>query len=143
MCHLKKILKLILLWLLHGFLCHVPCELKSLNFLGGVCAAWFGGNGNLAGNSRAQSAVGEVGAKKRYPLSADLFGSVCYTYQHGKFRKDFGDLTRVDARLDICSASAFIKGATHLVSNVFRGHVEREAITLASPKLNMIFQQQV
>ncbi|KAJ8650461.1 hypothetical protein MRB53_003484 [Persea americana] len=111
--------------------------------IGGVCAAWFGGNGTMVGDSRAQLGVGEVGANKRFPLSADLFGSVCYTYQHGNFRRLYRDLTRVDARLDICSASAFIKGATHLVSNVFRGHVEREANPLASPKLNMIFQQQV
>ncbi|KAK7256574.1 hypothetical protein RIF29_30028 [Crotalaria pallida] len=31
---------------------------------------------------------------KRSRLSADLFGSVCYTFQRGKFTKDFGDLTR-------------------------------------------------
>lgn len=81
--------------------------------------------------------------KKRYPFAADLFGSVCYRLQHGKFKKDFNDLTRIDARLDICSASSFIKGAHHLVSDIFKGHVDREVNPLASPKLNVILQQQV
>ncbi|KAL4562913.1 hypothetical protein LXL04_026944 [Taraxacum kok-saghyz] len=51
------------------------------------------------------------------PFGADLFGSICFAYQHGKFRKDYGDLTRFDARLDVSSS--------------------------ISPKLNLILQQQV
>lgn len=117
--------------------------------IGGVCAAWFGGNQSSFVDSRGTSGVQDLGvtstssAKKRYPLSADLFGSIGYTFQHGRFRKLYGDLTRLDARLDICSASAFVKGAAHLISDVFRGPVEREVNPLASPKLNVIFQQQV
>lgn len=82
--------------------------------------------------------------KIRKPLSADLFGSLCYTFQHGKFRKLYGDLTRVDARLDICSASAFAKGAANIVSNVFgSSSANKEVNPLASPRLNVILQQQV
>ncbi|XP_058085702.1 protein TRIGALACTOSYLDIACYLGLYCEROL 4, chloroplastic [Magnolia sinica] len=110
--------------------------------IGGTCSAWFGGGKNSNADSRAHSGDGEV-ANRRQLLGADLFGSVRYTFQHGKFRKPFGDLTRVDARLDICSASAFIKGAAHLVSDVFGSPTKREVNLLASPQLNVIFQQQV
>lgn len=67
--------------------------------VGGNCEAW------LTNNKR--------------PFGVDLFGSICFAYQHGKFRKDYGDLTRVDARLDVPSVSSI------------------------SPKLNLILQQQV
>ncbi|CAI9292382.1 unnamed protein product [Lactuca saligna] len=67
--------------------------------LGGNCEAW------LTNNKR--------------PFGVDLFGSICFAYQHGKFRKDYGDLTRVDARLDVPSVSSI------------------------SPKLNLILQQQI
>ena len=78
--------------------------------------------------------------KKRSPFNADLFGSVCCSYQHGKFRQDFGDLTRVDARLDFCSASAFAKK----VWNGLKGSsFDLSEHPLASPRLNLIFQQQV
>lgn len=116
--------------------------------IGGTCAAWFGGNEKTDTSSTHQSdgegvKSASVLPKKRYPLSADLFGSVCYTLQHGKFKKDFNDLTRLDARLDICSASSFIKGASYLVSDIFKGHVDRQVNPLASPKLNVLLQQQV
>lgn len=76
----------------------------------------------------------------RSPLSTDLFGSVCYTYQHGKFRNLYGDLTRLDARLDISSASALVRR----VFNSLRGSlVPSNDQILSSPKLNFIFQQQV
>jgi hypothetical protein len=81
-----------------------------------------------------------MNAKKRSPLSADLFGSVCYTFQHGNFRKLYGDLTRVDARLDICSASAF---ATRVLNGLKRSSVASVENPASSPRLNLIFQQQV
>nr|XP_028960686.1 uncharacterized protein LOC114825834 [Malus domestica] len=76
---------------------------------GGSCTAWFQDGYNPVavdirgdeGNSRSN--------KKRSPFRADFFGSLCYTLQHGKFRELYGDLTRIDARLDICSASALAK----------------------------------
>ncbi|KAJ6822121.1 protein TRIGALACTOSYLDIACYLGLYCEROL 4, chloroplastic [Iris pallida] len=100
--------------------------------IGGTCAAWFGGNKNIS-----------IQSKKRDPFSVDLFGSLCYTFQHGKFKNDFNDLSRVDARLDICSASSFIKGTYNIVSDIFKSHADREVDPLASPKLNVLFQQQV
>ncbi|PIA32553.1 hypothetical protein AQUCO_04400029v1 [Aquilegia coerulea] len=116
--------------------------------VGGTCTAWFGGKeSSMAVNSVALAEEGNVATPKtieRNPFTADFFGSVCYTFQHGKFRKLYGDLTRVDTRLDICSASAFAKGTAHLVSNVFRSSRTRsEANPLASPRLNFVLQQQV
>lgn len=92
--------------------------------IGGMSAAWLkGGEGS------------NNGEKKRM-LNADLFGSLCYTFQYGKFRKLYGDLTRLDARLDICSASAFAKRF------IVRSVSDREN-PLSSPRLSLIFQQQV
>lgn len=81
-----------------------------------------------------------VNARKRSPLSADLFGSLCYTFQHGNFRNLYRDLTRVDARLDICSASAF---ATSVLNGLKRSSVNRAENPASSPRFNLIFQQQV
>ncbi|XP_077235193.1 TRIGALACTOSYLDIACYLGLYCEROL-like protein [Tasmannia lanceolata] len=117
--------------------------------VGGTCTAWLGGGVNSGADSKAELGNEEVASiptsnsKKRYPYNADLFGSVGYTLQHGKFRKDFLDLTRIDARLDISSASAFVKGASHLVMDVFKRPGKREMNPLASPRLNVILQQQV
>lgn len=81
-----------------------------------------------------------MGAKSRFPVTADLFGSVCYTYQQGEFRKLRKDLTRVDARLDIASATALAKG----VCNIFRNSQNNNGENLlAAPRLSLIFQQQV
>ncbi|KAL0374215.1 UNVERIFIED_CONTAM: hypothetical protein Sradi_3337200 [Sesamum radiatum] len=64
----------------------------------------------------------------------------CYTFQHGKFRNLFGDLTRIDARLDILSASALAQK----LSNLFRSaQSNRPSNELSSPKINLIYQQQV
>ncbi|XP_072995925.1 protein TRIGALACTOSYLDIACYLGLYCEROL 4, chloroplastic [Typha latifolia] len=117
--------------------------------IGGTFAAWFGGDVKSDATLQAQSGHDEAGGsvsvsmKKRYPISADLFGSLCYTLQHGKFKNDFNDFTRVDARLDISSASAFLKGASHLLSDIVKGRVEREVNPLAAPRFNVILQQQV
>ncbi|XP_071722066.1 protein TRIGALACTOSYLDIACYLGLYCEROL 4, chloroplastic [Rutidosis leptorrhynchoides] len=98
---------------------------------GGSCEAWFGGNS--PGN-------GDISATTRSPVSADLFGSVNYTIQHGKFRSLYGDLSRLDARLDLCSASALAKK----VFSVFNGHsLSSEESSVSSPRLNLILQQQV
>ncbi|KAI3711232.1 hypothetical protein L2E82_41175 [Cichorium intybus] len=69
--------------------------------LGGNCEAWF------------------TNTKK--PFGADLFGSICFAVQRGKFRKPYGDLTRFDARLDVSSVSSL----------------------KSSSKLNLILQQQI
>lgn len=94
---------------------------------GGTCEAWLGGRGNTATSINTRS-----------PFNADLFGSFCYTFQHGKFRELFGDLTRFDARLDISSVSAIAK-------RVFKNKSSSVncADSRSSPSLNLIFQQQV
>lgn len=92
-------------------------------------AAWITGRGIL------------VNGKKRSPISADAFGSACFTFQKGRFSKLYGDLTRVDARVDVSSASALAKRIFHAVRRSSGGDKSDEA--LWSPRLNMIFQQQV
>lgn len=100
--------------------------------LGGTCEAWFGG---LKGQDDGSSAD----AKRRNPFSADSFASACCSFQHGHFRKLYGDLTRLDARLNICSASALAKR----VSRLFSSSVNDAKDPLSSPRLNLVLQQQV
>ncbi|KAJ0111510.1 hypothetical protein Patl1_00042 [Pistacia atlantica] len=107
--------------------------------IGGTCAAWFGGRENSKA-IESQDGDTSMTVKKRSPLNADLFGSVCCTFQHGKFRKLFNDMTRVDARLDISSVS----GLGKKVLNIFKtSSVSNADNSLSSPRLNFIFQQQV
>ncbi|KAK6143015.1 hypothetical protein DH2020_023363 [Rehmannia glutinosa] len=102
--------------------------------IGGTCEAWLsGGKGSLSVDPSQNT-------KDRGRFGADLFGSVCYTYQHGKFRNSFGDLTRIDARLDIGSASALAKKFSNLFRSAQSNGPQNE---LSSPRLNLIFQQQV
>lgn len=95
--------------------------------IGGNCATWVGGRNN--------SSLG------RSTFSADLFGSASYTFQHGKFRKLFNDLSRVDARLDIPSAATLAKGVSKLFRSANNDNCARDM--LSSPRLNLILQQQV
>ncbi|KAL2319511.1 hypothetical protein Fmac_028480 [Flemingia macrophylla] len=84
--------------------------------------------------------VPEVSTSKRSRINTDLFGSVCYTFQHGKFTEKFGDLTRVDTRLDISSATAFAKKILNCSRSSTADPREKPS---ASPRLNLIFQQQI
>ncbi|KMS99870.1 hypothetical protein BVRB_1g017220 [Beta vulgaris subsp. vulgaris] len=104
--------------------------------MGGTFGAWiYGEDKPLKVTSGGDGEDLSSSSRKRSPLFADLFGSLCYTYQHGKFRKPFGDLTRVDARLDIRSASGFAK-------SLFR-HSSHQDNSASLPRLSLIFQQQV
>ncbi|CAN4126008.1 unnamed protein product [Withania somnifera] len=97
--------------------------------IGGTLEAWLN-NGSSSSS----------GSRHRSPFGVDLFGSLCYTFQHGKFKEYFGDLTRVDARLDVSSASALVKQ----VSKVFRkASADNAREVLSSPMLELILQQQV
>lgn len=104
---------------------------------GGTAAAWFG---NRSINIQSEDGNDSVTIKKISPVSADLFGSACYTYQHGKFRERYRDLTRFDARLDLCSASALAKRALNIFKSSSLSNAEK---SLSSPRLSFIFQQQV
>ncbi|XP_022756867.1 protein TRIGALACTOSYLDIACYLGLYCEROL 4, chloroplastic [Durio zibethinus] len=101
--------------------------------IGGTCAAWFGKDSTSAELRREGNFP--TTNKKRSPLNADLFASACYTFQYGQFWRQYGDLTRVDARLDICSLSSLAK-------RVFKSSPSADN-SLSSPRLNLIFQQQV
>lgn len=115
--------------------------------VGGSCTAWLSGNiaavnsSSEEGNSTSAKSISNKG--RHSPFEADAFGSFCYTLQQGTFRKPYLDLTRIDARVDISSASAFLKGAANFVAGFLRSRVEQESNLLAAPKFNLIFQQQV
>ncbi|XP_076899045.1 protein TRIGALACTOSYLDIACYLGLYCEROL 4, chloroplastic-like [Bidens hawaiensis] len=79
---------------------------------GSTCETWAGGS--------------------RSRFGANLFGSICFAFQHGNFRKPYGDLTRVDARLDVSSASALVNGFSNTLKS-----------SSVSPQLNLILQQQI
>ena len=111
---------------------------SSPSVSGGSCAALLGGNQDKNVDS-SQS----LSLRNRNPFSANVFGSICYTVQQGKFKEDFNDLTRLDARVDFSSVPGFVSGVSHLLYNAIKGTVERKIDDLASPKLTLIFQQQV
>ncbi|KAL8028397.1 hypothetical protein ABFS82_14G154000 [Erythranthe guttata] len=107
--------------------------------VGGTCEAWlFGGRGIVSVDPRQGES--SSGTKDRGRFGADLFGSLCYTFQHGQFRNLYGDLTRVDARFDVSSASALAKKTINLFKTAQNNPSRNE---LASPRLNLIFHQQV
>ncbi|TYI13571.1 hypothetical protein ES332_A08G067400v1 [Gossypium tomentosum] len=76
-----------------------------------------------AGESQKEG-NGPTTNKKESPLNMDLFSSL------------YGDLTRVDAHLDICSLPSFSK-------RVVKSCWFSADSSLSSPRLNLIFQQQV
>ncbi|KAI4302849.1 hypothetical protein MLD38_038548 [Melastoma candidum] len=108
--------------------------------IGGACTAWFwNGNGPFAGEAREMANV-SVPTRKRRPFSGDLFCSICYTIQHGKFRKYHNDMTRFDARVDVSSASAL---ARRVFNFLRRASTDSSTLASSSPRLSLIFQQQV
>lgn len=80
--------------------------------------------------------------KRRSPITADAFGSACCTFQKGRFSKLYGDLTRVDARVDVSSASALAKKILHAIKRS-SGSNKTDDDASGSPRLSLIFQQQV
>ncbi|ESW06360.1 hypothetical protein PHAVU_010G041600 [Phaseolus vulgaris] len=99
--------------------------------IGSTLASWIWNGRSFSSTNSTEDL--EVSTSKRSRHNADLFGSVGYSFQHGKFTKKYGDLTRVDAHLNISSASAFAK-------KILKGSSEQPS---ASPRLNLTFQQQV
>uniref|UniRef100_A0A803M4J4 Protein TRIGALACTOSYLDIACYLGLYCEROL 4, chloroplastic n=1 Tax=Chenopodium quinoa TaxID=63459 RepID=A0A803M4J4_CHEQI len=108
--------------------------------VGGTFGAWLHGEDKISNPASGDGDSIPSSSKKRSPVFADLFGSLCYTFQHGKFRKPYGDMTRVDARLDISSASAFAKNISRVFSHSSIAHQDNSA---SLPRLSLIFQQQV
>lgn len=77
-------------------------------------------------------------------FSADIFGSVAFTAQHGNFQKLFSDLTRFHARLDFPSGSKFLSGATRLAQDYFNSQQPSlETVQAVCPKVFFSVQQQV
>ncbi|XP_048440131.1 protein TRIGALACTOSYLDIACYLGLYCEROL 4, chloroplastic-like [Pyrus x bretschneideri] len=75
----------------------------------GGCTAWFQDGYNPVAVDMSRDEGNSWSSKKRSPFSIYFFCSLCYTFQHGKFGELYGDLTWIDARLDICSASGLAK----------------------------------
>ncbi|XP_027106628.1 protein TRIGALACTOSYLDIACYLGLYCEROL 4, chloroplastic-like [Coffea arabica] len=109
--------------------------------IGATCASWFGNGKSVVAVESREAGVDHIpyNAKSRSPFSLDMFGSFCYTFQHGKFRKLFGDLSRIDARLDVASVSALAKQ----ISNVGNASYSNAENFPSSPRFNVILQQQV
>ncbi|GLJ48346.1 hypothetical protein SUGI_1020610 [Cryptomeria japonica] len=82
---------------------------------------------------------------QRSPFSADLFASLGCAAQLGRFQKPLLDLTRLEARLDIGTASAFATGATWLRHKYYRSALldvqDREEVS--HPSLAIMMQQQI
>ncbi|KAH9684173.1 protein TRIGALACTOSYLDIACYLGLYCEROL 4 [Citrus sinensis] len=77
-------------------------------------------------------------------FSADIFGSVAFTAQHGNFQKLFSDLTRFHARLDFPSGSKFLSGATRLAQDYFNSQQPSlETVQAVCPKVFFSVQQQI
>ncbi|CAK8560031.1 unnamed protein product [Lathyrus sativus] len=107
--------------------------------IGSSCASWLW-NGKKSSSITSGEDQAVTKRKQRSRFNADLFGSVCFTFQHGRFTKEYRDLTRVDARLDISSASGLAKK----IFNGFKSSSDNiNDQPSASPRLNLIFQQQV
>lgn len=108
--------------------------------IGAACASWvsFGKSTTLSTNSSKTRDSGiHSNPKTRSPFSVNLFGSGCCTFQHGKFRNPFGDLTRIDVRLDFPEASLLLKQFSNAADR------NPDDVLSSSPRLNFIFQQQV
>ncbi|XP_058745271.1 protein TRIGALACTOSYLDIACYLGLYCEROL 4, chloroplastic-like [Vicia villosa] len=107
--------------------------------IGSSCASWLW-NGKKFSSIGSGDDQAVTKRKKRSRFNADLLGSVCFTFQHGRFMKEYRDFTRVDARLDISSASGLAK---KIFSGVKSSSDDINDEPSASPRLNLIFQQQV
>ncbi|KAL1809188.1 hypothetical protein ACET3Z_026178 [Daucus carota] len=115
-------------------------HLAVSGIIGGTCSALFArGKSSASVESSEDGSSTSLDAKRTTSLNSDLFGSVCCTFQLGKFRKAFGDLSRIDARLNISSASALAR-ASNIFGKATGNKVEN---SLSSPRLNLILQQQI
>ncbi|XP_076908155.1 protein TRIGALACTOSYLDIACYLGLYCEROL 4, chloroplastic-like [Bidens hawaiensis] len=73
-------------------------------------------------------------SEKRDPFGAELFGSVSFEFQHGEFRKTYGDFTKFDARVDsrFDIASALVNWSANSINS-----------SSFLPRLNLNLQQQI
>ncbi|KAM2695435.1 hypothetical protein EV1_039927 [Malus domestica] len=107
---------------------------------GGSCTAWFQDGYNPVAVDMRGDKGNFRSNKKRSPFHADFFGCLCYTFQHGKFRELYGDPTRIDTRLDICSAPALAK---RVINGLKSSSANSATDPMSSPRINLIFQHQI
>ncbi|KAK9749119.1 hypothetical protein RND81_02G103500 [Saponaria officinalis] len=102
--------------------------------IGGTFGAWLWRDNNTSELSpRGNAGSVSSSSTKASRVFGDIFGTLGYTFQHGKFRNKYGDLTRLDARLDISSLVGLAKNVSG---------IQRDNPT-SLPRLGLIFQQQV
>ncbi|ERN02018.1 protein TRIGALACTOSYLDIACYLGLYCEROL 4, chloroplastic [Amborella trichopoda] len=123
-------------------------HVSASGLIGSALCARFGGNSGAApAESESSSIVRSLysqAIRKRPEFSSDLFASLCCTAQYGNFQRLFFDLTRVNVRLDIPSATAFVTGATHLTNAIYKSkRVDLEAIHAVCPDITLSLQQQI
>lgn len=77
-------------------------------------------------------------------ISADTFGSILFSAQHGNFQRLILDLTRVYARLDFPSGSKFLSGAALVARDLYTfNQPSVEVLKAICPKATVSFQQQI
>ena len=82
--------------------------------------------------------------REKSAFLADLFASFSLSAQYGNFQKRYFDLTRLNARLDVPSASKFFSAAACVAQNISNSkQPSLEAVQAVCPKTMLSFQQQV
>ncbi|XVF28107.1 hypothetical protein REPUB_Repub15cG0000500 [Reevesia pubescens] len=77
-------------------------------------------------------------------LLGDIFASLSFTAQHGKFQRLFSDLTRFHVRLGFPSGSRFLSGATQLAKDILNSQKpSSEAVKMICPTTTLSLQQQI
>lgn len=77
-------------------------------------------------------------------ISADTFGSILFSAQHGNFQRLILDLTRVHARLDFPSGSKFLSGAAFVAQDLYTSKQPSvDVLQAMCPKATVSFQQQI
>ncbi|XP_022722479.1 protein TRIGALACTOSYLDIACYLGLYCEROL 4, chloroplastic [Durio zibethinus] len=77
-------------------------------------------------------------------LLGDIFASLSFTAQHGKFQRLFSDLTRFHLRLDFPSGSKFLSGAAQLAQDFFISQQPTsETVKMIRPATTLSLQQQI
>ncbi|KAL1548274.1 protein TRIGALACTOSYLDIACYLGLYCEROL 4, chloroplastic-like [Salvia divinorum] len=118
-------------------------HVSASTILGSVITASLGENSiTLHGQDEESFMLCTKGAN--YAASADLFASASLSAQLGNFQKNFLDLTRFHARLDIPSGSKFVNGAYKVARALYNSEAPTaEALQAINPSATLSFQQQM
>lgn len=77
-------------------------------------------------------------------LLGDIYASLSFTAQHGKFQRLFSDLTRFNVHLDFPSGSKFLSGTIQLAQDYLNSRQPSSAaVKFMCPNTTLSFQQQI